>query len=429
MARSKLPRFYSLSVEDRLNTLENTSTLSANDIRLLKRGDRTLGMEMVDIWIENAVSIFGLPYGVATNLHINGRDVLVPMVVEESSVLAAASFAGKLVRNTGGFQSEVLGNEMIGQIHFPRLVDAKKFLRDVDQIRSSLLESARSIVPRLVMRGGGINDLYVRVLADNSVTIQLLIDPCDAMGANIVNTICESVALEIEQRLHVKAGIKILSNLSDKRLVHTGCRIAIKDLRSDSYKSEELAKRIVDASDFAFYDPYRACTHNKGIMNGVDPVVIATGNDWRAVEAGAHAYAARDGQYRGLSRWWLEEDFLCGELTMPLALGIVGGVTRQHPMAELSLRLMEIKTVRELCEIVVSVGLAQNFSALRALAAEGIQHGHMRLHAKNIAISAGAKPEEVHKIVEKLIQRGGRDLASSGVLDRASSIIDELRLS
>ena len=350
---------------------------------------------LLDQFVENVVGGFSLPLGVAVNFVIDGRDVLIPMAVEESSVVAAASNMARLARKTGGFKTEVLEDLMIGQVQISDVPDLDAALAAVETHRGEIIERANALDPRLVAAGGGCRDIELRPFSaeetgsTNNLVIHLLVDTCDAMGANAVNTMCESLAPDLAAWAGGKVGLRILSNLADRRRYVAECRIDPEDIAVGDLSGQEVVRRIVAAADFAQWDPYRATTHNKGIMNGIDPVVIATGNDWRAVEAGAHSFAAKGGRYRSMTQWWLDEDgFLCGRLELPMQVGVLGGVTRLHPMAKFSLRLMGVSRGGDLARIILSVGLAQNLGALRALATEGIQKGHMRLHQRNMELAS-----------------------------------------
>lgn len=388
MRTSRIQGFYQLDRGARLGALEPFAPGGV---------DALVGpvpFDLSDAFIENAVGSFGLPLGVAVNFLVDGQDRLVPMAVEESSVVAAASNMARLVRSAGGFTTEVERDRMIGQVQVrdvPDLVGAKCRL---EEAAPSLIAEATDCDPTLQNLGGGCTGIEIRPFpADvtgegNVVVVHLHVDCRDAMGANVVNTMCERLAPRIATLAGGRPGLRILSNLADQRIFVARCAVPPELLTTGDRHGKDVADDIVAAARFAWYDPYRAATHNKGIMNGVDPVVIATGNDWRAVEAGAHAFAARDGQYRSLSRWMVVDGVLKGELRMPLQLGTVGGVTRLHPQARAALGLLGTADAQELARIVCAVGLAQNLGALRALATEGIQRGHMRLHEKNLRMAA-----------------------------------------
>ncbi len=410
---SALSGFYKLSHSARLERLSGVFALSDDQISLLRK-ESSLPHHLSDLFVENSLGHFSLPLGLVTNLQINGNDYAVPFAVEESSVIAAASNAAKWVRQSGGFKAEVLSSLMIGQVQILDL-DAAAISAASTTIlahKEELLLKANQVHPRLLLRGGGVRDIEVRAFAEAEIpflVVHILMDTREAMGANLVNTVCESLAPEIQDLIGGRVGLRILSNYADRRLFKASCRIdpellTLKD--SDSPLSgAQVAQRIVEAYVFAKYDPYRATTHNKGIMNGVDPVVIATGNDWRAVEAGVHAFAARSGRYESLSRWWIDPvGFLNGELTLPLQLGTVGGVTRLHPLAQLSLQILGNPSADRLGLIAASTGLASNLAALRALTTTGIQAGHMKLHAKNVALAAGATGAEIEIVAAEMVR-------------------------
>ncbi len=394
-ATSRLEGFYRLSVSERQRRLN----LTENEIAALTNGG--VSLDLANRLIENVVGIHGLPLGVATNFQINGRDYLIPMAIEEPSVVAAASHAAKLVRNAGGFTASADAPLMIGQV---QVVD----LRDVDAAREKILAARDEILrladskSTLVEFGGGTRDLEVRVMRDTRVgamlIVHLIVDVRDAMGANSVNTSCETIAPFIEKLTGGRVVLRILSNLADKRVARATCRVTREDLGDD------VVRNIVAAQVMAEVDPYRATTHNKGIMNGIDAVVVATGNDWRAIEAGAHAYAARGGQYRALTTWDRDQNGdLIGSLELPIVSGIIGGTVNAHPLAKIALKILGVQTAPEFAGVLAAVGLAQNLGALRALAAEGIQQGHMALHARQVAISAGAQGAQIDRIAEQLV--------------------------
>lgn len=410
---SALSGFYKLSHSVRLEKLSGVFGLTEDQISLLRK-ESSLPHQLSDLFVENSLGHFSLPLGLVTNLRVNGNDYAVPFAVEESSVIAAASNAAKWVRQSGGFKAEVLSSLMIGQIQILDL-DAKAIAKAMTTIvahKEELLAQANRVHPRLLLRGGGVRDIEVRGFAEAEIpflVVHVLMDTREAMGANLVNTVCENLAPAIQLLSGGRVGLRILSNYADRRLFKASCRIdpeflALKNIDSP-LTGPEVAQRIVEAYIFAKYDPYRATTHNKGIMNGVDPVVIATGNDWRAVEAGVHAFAARSGRYESLSRWSIDsEGFLNGELTLPLQLGTVGGVTRLHPLAQLSLQILGNPSADELGLIATSTGLASNLAALRALTTTGIQAGHMKLHAKNVALAAGAKGAEIEIVAAEMVR-------------------------
>jgi hydroxymethylglutaryl-CoA reductase len=400
-------KFYNLSPADRLAQLMAEFGISAHDAAALS-GAHGLTLESADHMIENVIGTFSLPLGVARNFLINGRDIPIPMAVEEPSIVAGASFMAKLARGTGGFFAEASAPEMIGQIQVLDLDNPSAArLKLLDQ-KEMLLAEAAQVDPLLIQMGGGPRDLEVRVIQESPIgtflVVHLVYNVVDAMGANAVNTAVERLAPIVERITGGRVLLRILSNLADRRLARAQVTIHTADLAFDDFSGEAVRDGIIQAWAFAAADPYRAATHNKGIMNGIDPVLIATGNDWRAVEAGAHAYAAREGSYTSLSTWAVDEaGDLTGTLEMPMAVGTIGGATRVHPAAQASLRLMGIASAVELAQVLVSVGLAQNLAALRALATEGIQRGHMTLHARQVAIAAGAQEGQVDALVERLV--------------------------
>ncbi len=431
MPTSRIPGFYNLPVEARLRQLAEAAGLSAEELAAFTFS-QGLSLEQADPMIENVVGLHSLPLGIGLNFIVNGREVLVPMAVEEPSVVAGASFMAKLVRSGGGFQATTTAPEMIGQMQVLELDEVHSARLAILEQKDDLLARATEIDPVLKRLGGGARELEVRVIESSPVgpflVVHLIYDVRDAMGANAVNTACERLAPRIEEITGGRVHLRILSNLADRRLARARCRIPVDDLafeRQDgstttSYSGEQVRDGIIEAWAFAEADPYRAATHNKGIMNGVDAVVIATGNDWRAIEAGAHAYAARSGRYTSLSTWGKDADgSLVGTLEMPMAVGIVGGATRVHPGARAALKLMGVTTAAELAEIIVSVGLAQNLAALRALATEGIQRGHMSLHARQVAIAAGASGDMIEKIAAQLVAE------KTVRIDRAETLMKE----
>ena len=389
-------RFYDLSLEERLQQVGAESGLAAEELAALG-GSAGLSPAQADHMIENVVGIYSLPLGIARNFVVNGREVLVPMVLEEPSVVAGASFMAKLAKAGGGFTASADEPHMIGQMQIVELPDpAAARLRLLAEKDALLAEVARAD-PVLARLGGGPVDLEVRLIEESPVgpflVLHLIYDVRDAMGANAINTATERLTPSVQKISGGRVHLRILSNLADRRLARAACTIPLPQLAFNEFSAEQVRDGVIAAWAFAAADPYRAATHNKGIMNGVDAVVLATANDWRAVEAGAHAYAARSGRYTSLSTWGMDEKGnLTGFLEMPMAVGIVGGATRVHPSARAALKLIGIQSARELAEIIVSVGLAQNLAALRALATEGIQRGHMGLHARQVAIAAGATP-------------------------------------
>jgi hydroxymethylglutaryl-CoA reductase len=404
---SRLPDFRSLGPGKRLQRIAGLAGLTPEECGLAAGAG--LPLETADGMIENVLGTFELPYAVAGNFQINGRDVLVPMVVEEPSVVAAASYMAKLARQAGGFTASTTPPRMRAQVQMTGVADPYGARQAILHRRQEIIDLANGRDRVLVGLGGGCQDIEVHVFPDTPggamVVTHLIVDVRDAMGANTVNTMAEAVAPLIERIGAGKVQLRILSNLADLRLARASVRIPCTLLDSAGYSGEQVARGIVDACTFAAVDPYRAATHNKGIMNGIDPVVVATGNDWRAVEAGAHAYACRGGRYTSLTTWELSrENDLVGTLELPLAVGLVGGATRTHPLARLSLKIMQVSSAAELAEIAAAVGLAQNMAALRALSTEGIQRGHMALHARNIAIAAGARGADIDRVARAMVQ-------------------------
>jgi len=371
-----------------------------------------LDLETADKMIENVIGTFPLPLGLGLNFLINGKEYAVPMAVEEASVVASASSIAKIVREAGGFHTEASERIMIGQIQVvgcPDFAAAKSAILDE---KVTLIEQCNAAYPSLQARGGGVRDLEVRLLNESAesaysrmLVVHLYVDTCDAMGANMINTMAEHIAPRVEILSKGKVYLRILSNYADRCLAKATCTIPSELLKSKTFSGEAVRDGVIHAYEFAASDPYRAVTHNKGIMNGIDPVVIATGNDWRAVEAGAHAYAARSGQYSSMSVWSKDEEGnLKGELELPMSIGTVGGATRVHPMAKRSLQLLDIQSAKELAQVIVAVGLAQNLGALKALATDGIQKGHMALHARSVAIAGGATGELIETVAQKMIE-------------------------
>ena len=422
---SRIAGLYRLDPSERIARVAEAAGLSAEALAALS-GQNGLTLEQADRMIENVVAVHGLPLGIATNLQVNGRDVLIPMAIEEPSVVAGLSFAAKLAREGGGFEAGSDPPRMIGQIQIldvPSLADARERILAA---KAALLELANARDPVLVRLGGGAQDLQVRLLNETTVgpmlVVHLVHDVRDAMGANAVNTACEAIAPELERLSRGRVGLRILSNLADQRLARAHCRVPARSLAMEGLRPAEGVQRILEAHAFAEADPYRATTHNKGIMNGIDAVALATGNDWRAIEAGAHAYAARDGRYRPLSHWRRDEQGdLVGSIELPLAAGTIGGATRVHPTTKLALALLGVQTSQELAQVMAAAGLAQNLAALRALAMEGIQRGHMRLHARQVAMAAGANGEMVDQVAERMVREG---VVRS---DRAAEILKELQ--
>ena len=423
---SRLKGLYNQSLEGRVAIIAQKTGLTEKEKETLT-SMMGLGLERANHMIENTVGLYALPVGIATNFIVNDREVLIPMVIEEPSVVAGASLAAKLARNSGGFVAHADDPLMIGQIQLVNVPDPQAARLAVLAAREELLKIADAADPILHKLGGGARDIQVRVLetiTEPMVVVHILYDVRDAMGANAVNTACEHLAPKLEALSQGQAFLKILSNLADKRLACARVSIPESVLAFGEYRGDKVAEGIEKAWAFAQADPYRATTHNKGIMNGIDAVTVATGNDWRAVEAGAHAYASRNGRYTSLSTWRRDGlGNLIGTLELPLALGIIGGATRVHPTAQIALKILGVQTAQDLAEIVVSVGLAQNLAALRALATEGIQKGHMTLHARQVAIAAGAKGDQIKKIAQAMACQGAirLDIAQSLLLSEQTS--------
>lgn len=422
---SRLSGFYRQSTEERLSTIEQWAELSRQDIDTIS-GILGLSINDADHMIENAIGLFSLPLGIATNFLINKRDYLIPMVIEEPSVIAAVSNAGRLFREGEGFTTHSDEPIMIGQIQLLDIDNPQEAVNTINQHKQHLIEQVNQIGGSIIERGGGARDIETRIIPNTSighmVIIHLLYDTREAMGANAINTAVERLAPFVEEITGGRVNLRILSNLTDKRKAYAEGMIPAQFLARDEITGEQAVHSIVEAGIFAEVDPYRATTHNKGILNGIDAVVIATGNDWRAVEAGAHAYAARSGSYSSLTKWWQDNDGnLRGSIELPLAVGTVGGATRVHPTAGVALKILGNPSSRELAEIIACVGLAQNLGAIRALATEGIQHGHMRMHARQLAVAAGASGEQVNLVARQLVEEGNIRL------QRAKEIVAELQ--
>lgn len=422
---SRLPGFYNLTLLERRQQLLQQALLTPEELDAW--GEAGLGVEQADHMIENVIGVHGLPLGLAVNFQVNGKDVLVPMAVEEPSVVAGASFMAKLARAGGGFIAHTSPPEMIGQMQLLDVPDIHVARLALLEHKDELLAGASGIDPILQRLGGGPRDLEVRLIEQSPIgpflVVHLIYDVRDAMGANAINTATERIAPRIEDITGGRVNLRILSNLADHRLARARCTVPLEQLPFNEYSAEYVRDGIIAAWAFAAADPYRAATHNKGIMNGVDAVVIATGNDWRAVESGAHAYASRSGCYTSLSTWGSDSaGNLVGTIEMPLAVGIVGGATKVHPSAQMAIKLMGVSNARELAEIIISVGLAQNLAALRALATEGIQRGHMTLHARQVAIAAGAQGDQIAHLAEQMV-------AEKKVrIDRAEEILSKWKV-
>lgn len=390
--------FYRLSYADRCQQIAQRVHLTQAQLAAIVAHRQASDEDL----IENYLTTYGLPEGVAVNLRVNGRAVTVPMVTEEPSVIAAASNGGRLLTSEAGITTVVDRREVMGQIVFSHVADPTDLQAWLMANQQRLLKVADATHPSLLSHGGGARSLRVRLLPPNWVSLDLFIDVGEAMGANLVNTLTEAVAAEIKAQRDDDILMSILSNYATHSLVTASCAVPVEQLQTKTIAGADVAQRIAEASDLAQADPYRAVTHNKGIMNGIDAVVLAMGNDWRAVESGAHAFASRHGQYQGLSKWWVNDGILHGELKLPLALGFVGGATKVLPLVQVNQQIAQVSSARELMGVTAAVGLAQNVAALRALVTDGIQRGHMSLQRKSLALSIGATPAELPAVVQRL---------------------------
>lgn len=415
---STLSGFYKLNPEERLKIIKEFAELTDEEADLLTNTG-ALQIDQADRMIENVIGVVGIPFGIGTNFLINGKDYLIPMAIEEPSVIAAASNAAKMARVAGGFQTSSTDPVMIGQIQVVDLKEPEKAAKEVLKNKDKIIELANSKDSVLIKFGGGVKGIETKVVdtpEGKMLGIHLLVDTRDAMGANAVNTMAEAVAPMIEEITGGRVILRIISNLAVHRLARAKVIFS-----KDTIGGEDAVDVIIKAYAFANADIYRATTHNKGIMNGIVAVALATGNDHRAIEAGAHAYAAIDGRYKPLTKYYKNKDGdLVGEIELPMAVGTVGGATRVHPIFKIGLRILGVKTSQELGEVMAAVGLAQNFSAMRALATEGIQSGHMSLHARNIAVMAGAKGEQVDAVVKKMVEENNIRI------DRAKEILESM---
>jgi hydroxymethylglutaryl-CoA reductase len=423
MSSSRIPSFYTLTVEERRQKLADALGLTPDEVATLTAAD-ALPVEVADTMVENAVGTFALPFGVALNFQVNGRDHVIPMVVEEPSVIAAASNAALVARAGGGFVAEADPGSMIGQIQLVEVPDPGAAVERLGAARARLLSAAEELTPGLCGRGAGPRDVEVRLVhptrGQTMVVVHVLLDTGDAMGANAVNSLVEALAPMAEEIAGGTACLRILSNLADRRLARAAVRVPVAALAREGFDGAEVAERMMYAYEFAAADPYRAATHNKGIMNGIDAVAVATGNDWRAIEAGVHAYACREGHYGSLSAWDLEDDHLIGTLELPMAVSTVGPAVQFHPRVRLALRLLGVSGARELGAIMAAVGLASNMAAMRALATEGIQKGHMALHARAVSHAAGARGEEAEELRRRMLAAG------EVKIDRARALLRSL---
>lgn len=421
MSNSRIPGFYRLDLLARHAEIQARCGLSDADLAVLVDG-ASLDWDRADKMVENCVGVFGLPIGLGLNFTVNGRDLIVPMVVEEPSIIAAVSHIARLARPHGGFTADADPGVMISQVQVVDVPDVDAAIAALEGARARILARANAEHPNMAARGGGARDIEVRRFDEPwpMVVLHLLADCCDAMGANAVNAMAEGVAPLVEELTGGRVYLRILSNLADRRCARAAVKLPEAVLATADFTGPEVAEGVVQAWRFAAIDPYRAATHNKGIMNGIDAVAIATGNDWRGVEAGAHAYAARDGRYTSLTRWWRADGHLHGSIELPLAVGTVGGSTRVHPTLAVLRKILGVGSARELAQVMAAVGLAQNLGALKALATEGIQRGHMSLHARQVALAAGAEGPLVDAVAAALVERGEIKL------DVAQALLEEL---
>lgn len=412
MRNSRIPNFYKFNIFQRYDILRENGFIEQYDIKEIIEGKYELTNEQANKMIENVISTFSLPMGIALNMQVNGKDYAVPMVVEEPSIVAALSAASKIVREAGGFTAESTRPVLIGQILLINSEHSTKSQQAILQHKEEILALANYLQPNMYTRGGGALDLDVRTLPNpndigDMVVVHIYVDTCDAMGANMVNSICEGIAPMLEKISGAKSFMRILSNLHDSSIARAKCVISPQLLDDGKFDGKELIEGIIIANQFAIMDPYRAATHNKGIMNGVDSLAIATGNDWRAIEAGVHAYAARTGRYISLTNWYRDENGnLVGQIELPLKVGIVGAPLQSNPKIKLVHKILGINSAKELMELMAAVGLAQNFSAIKALVSEGIQRGHMSLHARSVAKAAGVSEKYFDVVVDELIKSG-----------------------
>jgi len=422
---SRLPGFYQRSLAERAAIVAQWADLTREEQAVLL-GLSGLNPQQAEHMIENVVGVYALPFGVATNFLINGDDHLIPMVVEEPSIVAGVSYAAKLARGGGGFITTADDPVMIGQMQVLDVENVYAAAGRIWEAREQLMDEANCCDRTLVELGGGARGIELRPLIDTPIgpmlIVHLLFDVRDAMGANAINTTCERLAPIIEALTGGRVNLRILSNLADRRKATASCIVPAEELTAEGMSGQDVARAIVEAAAFAQVDPYRAATHNKGVMNGIDAVALATGNDWRALEAGAHAYAARSGRYSSMTDWWqADKGDLRGRIEVPLAVGTVGGATRVHPAAQVALKILGTKSASELAQIMAAVGLAQNLAAIRALATEGIQRGHMSLHAKQMAVAAGAKDHEVMAVAQQMVEE--KQIST----ERAAELLEQMR--
>jgi len=421
---SRISGFYKYSLVDRAAVAAQWGGLSSHEQSTFF-GLTGLSLEDANNMIENVIGIYSLPIGIATNFQVNGRDYLIPMVVEEPSIVAACSNSAKAIREGGGFSVTSTDPMMIAQVQIMDVPNVWAAAKAIQAEEDALLDVLNDSSLTIVRLGGGAKSIETRPFEDtrvgNMLVVHILVDVRDAMGANAVNTMAERLAPHLESITGGRVNLRILSNYADQRLASAHCKVPAKVLGTDDYDGETVVDRIVEAAVFAEVDPYRAATHNKGIMNGIDAVAIATGNDWRALEAGAHAYASRSGQYTSMSEWWKnDQGDLEGRLVLPMAVGIVGGATKSHPTARAAMKVLQVGSAKLLGEIMVCVGLAQNLGAIRALATVGIQSGHMALHARQVAMAAGAPNHLINEIVNIMVSEGNIRL------DRAKALVQKL---
>ncbi|MFL2104636.1 hydroxymethylglutaryl-CoA reductase, degradative [Desemzia sp. FAM 23991] len=420
MDYSYLNKFYAKTKSSRISALRQAGVLSAEEKSQLESGLH-LSNDVADNMIENQLATYELPYGVALNFLIDGKEYVVPMAIEEPSVIAAASSAAKIVKHTGGFTTTTTDRTMIGQVALKNPPHIMETLQLLAEKEAEILQIANEAHPSIVKRGGGAVKLDIRHIkadeleyAPEFIVLHLHVKTLEAMGANIINTMMEGIIPYVEDLAQSRALMGILSNYATECLATATCRIPVEQLQKGKFSGEEVRDRIIDAYQFAYADPYRAVTHNKGIMNGIDGVIIASGNDWRAISAGIHAYASRSGQYRSLTKWEKAKNGdLLGNLTLPLPIGTVGGSISFHPAAKMTKTILHYENAAELESIIVSVGLAQNLAAVKALVTDGIQKGHMGLQSRSLAISAGAKGEEINWLSRKLKQAENMNLATA----------------
>ena len=415
---SVISGFYKLSPKERLAVIKDFAGLTEEEMRLLENTG-SLPMDVADHMVENVIGVFPEPLGIGVNFQINGKDYLIPMATEEPSVIAAASYAAKMIRDGGGFHTSSTTPVMIGQIQLVKIKDAKLAKKQILDAKAEILKKANDQDPVLNSFGGGAKDMDAKIIDTSMgqmVIVELYVDCRDAMGANAVNTMAEAVAPMIEQLTGGHVYLRIITNLATKRLAKACCTIP-----KEALGGEAVVDGIAYASAFAAADPYRAATHNKGALNGIIAVVLATGNDHRAIEAGAHAYAALNGSYTSISKWTKNKNGdLDGVIELPMAVGLIGGAVKTHPIARIAMKILNVKSANEFGEVLAAVGLAQNLGALRALSSEGIQRGHMSLHARNIAVTAGAKDDLVDKVAEQMVKE------HKVRVDKAKEILEEL---